>query len=444
MVRAVQVITLKVLMNGYSVGYLRKSSNGAMSFQYDNEWLSTEKTRPISLSLPLTNKNYQDERVYNFFDNLLPDNQNIRSKIQSRFKISTNQPFDLLRAIGADCVGAIQICDNQQPIPDIKTVTAKPISTAEIAKILTGYQHTPLGIITGVDDFRISIAGAQEKTALLFYNEQWCRPAGTTPTSHIFKLPIGFISHSNLDLQDSCENEWLCLEISQAFGLPTANAQIQVFDGVKVLVVERFDRRWSPGKSWLMRLPQEDFCQALGVSSNLKYQADGGPGIAEIMKLLMGANNAEADREQFFRSQVLFWLLGAIDGHAKNFSICIEAGGSYRLTPLYDVISAYPLIENKSLSAQKVKMAMALKGTSGNHYLWSKIQPRHFLATARAIDFSEAKATKIVQEMLEKAVVVAQEVSEKLPSEFPQHISTPILQGMVKLAKKHVDFLRIQ
>ncbi len=443
MVRAVQAITLNVLMNGYSVGCLRKSPSGAMSFRYDKEWLLTESTRPISLSLPLTNKNYEDERVYNFFDNLLPDNKNIRSKIQSRFKISTNQPFDLLRAIGADCVGAIQICENQQPIPNVKTITTKPLSTTEIAKILTGYQHTPLGIMTEVDDFRISIAGAQEKTALLLYNEQWCRPAAATPTSHIFKLPIGFISHSNLDLQDSCENEWLCLEISKAFGLPTANAQIQVFDGVKVLVVERFDRRWSADKSWLMRLPQEDFCQALGVSSNLKYQADGGPGIVEIMKLLMGAKNAEADREQFFRSQVLFWLLGAIDGHAKNFSIYIDTGGSYRLTPLYDVISAYPLIENKSLSAQKVKMAMSLKGTSGNHYLWSKIQPRHFLATARAIDFSETKATRIVQEMLEKAVLVAQEVSEKLPSEFPQHISTPILERMVKLAKKHVDFLQL-
>jgi serine/threonine-protein kinase HipA len=273
-------------------------------------------------------------------------------------------------------------------------------------------------------------------------NEQWCRPSGATPTSHIFKLPIGFISHTNLDLQDSCENEWLCLEISKAFGLPTANAQIQVFDGVKALVVERFDRRLSPDKTWLMRLPQEDCCQALGVSSNLKYQSDGGPGIAAIMKLLMGAKNAEADREHFFRSQVLFWLLGAIDGHAKNFSIFIEAGGGYRLTPLYDVISAYPLIKNKNLSAQKVKMAMALKGSKGNHYLWSKIQPRHFLATARAIDFSEAKAIKIVQEMLERASAVAQEVSEKLPAGFPLRVSTPILQEMVKLAKKHVDFLQ--
>jgi serine/threonine-protein kinase HipA len=388
----------------------------------------------------MTNKNYEDERVYNFFDNLLPDNKNIRSKIQSRFKISTNQPFDLLRVIGADCVGAVQICEQQQPIPDVRTITANPLPPAEIAKLLTGYQHTPLGIITEVDDFRISIAGAQEKTALLLHNEQWCRPSGATPTSHIFKLPIGFISHSSLDLQDSCENEWLCLEISKAFGLPTANAQIQVFDGVKALIVERFDRRWSPDKTWLMRLPQEDCCQALGVSSNLKYQSDGGPGIAAIMKLLMGAKNAETDREQFFRSQVLFWLLGAIDGHAKNFSIFIEAGGGYRLTPLYDVISAYPLIKNRNLSAQKVKMAMALKGTKGNHYLWSKIQPRHFLATARAIDFSEAKAIKIVQEMLERATAVAQEVSEKLPAGFPLHVSTPILQEMVKLAKKHVGF----
>jgi serine/threonine-protein kinase HipA len=207
MVRTVQAITLQVLMNGYAVGYLHKSANGAMSFQYDQEWLSIEKTRPISLSLPLTTKKYQDERVYNFFDNLLPDNKNIRSKIQSRFQISTNQPFDLLRAIGADCVGAIKICDDQQPIPNIKTITAQPLSPAEIAKILTGYHDTPLGIVTEVDDFRISIAGAQEKTALLFYNQQWCRPSGTTPTSHIFKLPIGFINHSNLDLQDSCENE---------------------------------------------------------------------------------------------------------------------------------------------------------------------------------------------------------------------------------------------
>jgi serine/threonine-protein kinase HipA len=307
MIDPLPTVTLNLLINGCLVGYLCKSLGGSISFQYAKEWLDANEVQPISLSLPLHPKIYEGDRVYNFFDNLLPDSTGIRTRIQTRFKISTSQPFDLLRAIGADCVGAIQLCANQT-IPNIEVVNAHSLSTAEIAQILRGYQNTPLGMIAEVDDFRISIAGAQEKTALLWYQNQWCRPTGTTPTSHIFKLPIG--SHSNLDLSESCENEWLCLEIVKAFGLPAANAQLESFDGVKVLIVERFDRRWSQDGKWLMRLPQEDFCQILGVSPNLKYQNDGGPGIAEIMQVLQGSRNAESDRELFFRSQVLFWLLG--------------------------------------------------------------------------------------------------------------------------------------
>jgi serine/threonine-protein kinase HipA len=275
MVNSSGIITLHVLMNGRSVGHLHKLPSGAMSFQYAADWLNTVGARPISLSLPLTSVSYEGDRVYNFFDNLLPDSASIRSKIQTRFQISTNQPFDLLRAIGADCVGAIQLGENHAP-GSVETITAKPLSTGEIAQLLNGYKNTPLGMIEEVDDFRISIAGAQEKTALLWHQNQWCRPVGAMPTSHIFKLPMG--NHDNLDLSESCENEWLCLEIARAFGLPAANAQLQFFDGVKVLVVERFDRQWSKDGKWLMRLPQEDFCQILGVSPSLKYQADGGPG----------------------------------------------------------------------------------------------------------------------------------------------------------------------
>jgi serine/threonine-protein kinase HipA len=186
-----------------------------------------------------------------------------------------------------------------------------------------------------------------------------------------------------------------------------------------------------------MRLPQEDFCQILGVSPNLKYQNDGGPGIVEIMQVLQGSKDAERDRELFFRSQILFWLLGAIDGHAKNFSVYLEPGGSYCLTPLYDIISAYPLISKNSLPSQKIKMAMALKGTSGNHYLWSKIQPRHFLATAKLVDFSVTKAEQILQEMLSFVADVASQVSQKLPADFPEHISSAILEGMITLARRH-------
>jgi serine/threonine-protein kinase HipA len=380
---------------------------------------------------------YEGAQVYNFFDNLLPDNERIRARIQAKFKISSSHPFDLLSAIGADCVGAIQL-GREQALKKVDMTTAQVLSTEEIAKLLKGYRMSPLEMNEEVDDLRISIAGAQAKTALLWHQGQWCRPTGTTPTSHIFKLPIGSIADNNFDLSESCENEWLCLEIAKAFGFPTANAQIQHFEDVKVLVVERFDRHWSRDRKWLMRLPQEDMCQALGISPNLKYQSDGGPGMSEIMKVLVGAKDANADREQFFRSQILFWLLAATDGHAKNFSIHLEPGGSYKLTPLYDVISFYPYM-SPSKPMQKIKMAMALKGTKKNNYHWSAIQPRHFISTAKAIDFSPKDAELILKEMLEQANHVAEEVAARIPEGFPTHISEPILQGMVSLARQQLN-----
>jgi serine/threonine-protein kinase HipA len=437
-VRLRDVVTLNVLMNGRLVGYLRKLPTGAITFQYAEGWLETPGSRPVSLSLPLKYAAYEGEQVFNFFDNLLPDSERIRARIQARFQLPSSQPFDLLAAIGADCVGAIQLC--QELLPSRVDVTiAQPLSRAEITKLLKGYRAAPLGMTEEANDFRISIAGAQEKTALLWHQGQWCRPMDATPTSHIFKLPIGLIADNNIDLSESCENEWLCLEIAKAFGFATASAQIQLFEDVKVLVVERFDRRWSRDGQWLMRLPQEDMCQALGISSSLKYQADGGPGMADIMRVLLGASTAEVDRETFFRSQVLFWLLAAIDGHAKNFSIYIEAGGSYRLTPLYDVISVYPLMQSQAISKQKAKMAMALKGTQKSIYHWHMIQPRHFLLTAKTIAFSQKQAERILAEMLEQASQIAEQVAENLPAGFPATISEPILRGMSLLAKQQLD-----
>lgn len=287
------------------------------------------------------------------------------------------------------------------------------------------------------NDFRISLAGAQEKSAFLYYEKKWCRPLGPTPTTHIFKLPIGIIRHQNLDLSESCENEWLCSKIIEAFGIPVAQCQIKHFTDQKVLAVERFDRKLSNDKKWIMRLPQEDMCQALGVSSHLKYQSDGGPGIIDIMKLLLGSSVAAKDREQFFYSQVLFYLLAAIDGHAKNFSVFIEPQSKYRLTPLYDVISAYPLIKNHHLQAQKIKMAMALEGKN-RYYRWHEIQRRHFIETAKAAHYSTEKAESILEDALNKVEGVIDIISQKLPKDFPVKISQPIFEGMLR-AKKNIS-----
>lgn len=421
-------------MNGIRVGILSKKSGQELSFQYDNLWLEHSARRPISLSMaPLTEIPFIGDPVENFFDNLLPDNESIRRRLRIRFQAESTKCFDLLAEIGADCVGALQILQQPDVQPGQK-INATYISNSEIEKLLMNYQAAPLGM-EAKSDFRISIAGAQEKTALLWYQDQWHIPHGTTPTSHIIKLPIGVIQHSGIDLSDSVENEWLCLKILSAYGLPVNQASIKTFGSMKVLVVERFDRLWINDGENLLRLPQEDMCQALSVFSDLKYENDGGPGIQQIMKILEGAYDAQSDRTRFMKSVFLFWVLGAIDGHGKNFSIFLEAGGRYRLTPLYDVMSAYPLIERGQIQKQKMKMAMSLK-SKNRHYNWSDILLRHWISMAGHCQFPQDLMQKIIDEVFDEMDSVILNVSSSLPKDFPQLIATSIFDNMKKLKNK--------
>jgi serine/threonine-protein kinase HipA len=425
---------LQVAMNGEEVGTLYRAGDGAMSFQYATAWLQDPDARPISLSLPLRAQLHRGPAVFNFFQNLLPDSEAILARMQARFQVATTHPFDLLAAIGRDCVGAIQLYPAQSQIPPVTTMTANPLTVTQIEALLAGYQTAPLGM-TDHSDFRISLAGAQEKTALLWANGQWQLPVGSTATSHILKLPIGRLEHHNIDLSESCENEWLCMQIAKAFGFNTANAELATFGEKKVLIVERFDRRWSQNGQWLMRLPQEDFCQAMGIAPALKYQADGGPGIENSMHLLLGSRLASADRETFFRTQIFFWMLAAIDGHGKNFSLFIEAGSSYRMTPLYDVLSAFPLFAYGGIQEKKAKMAMALEGKN-RQYHFSMIQPRHFISTAERVGFSSQKVIEMLQQMAEQTEQVIAEVTARLPFGFPQSISSTIFSGLNEQADK--------
>ncbi|PSU85239.1 type II toxin-antitoxin system HipA family toxin [Photobacterium kishitanii] len=425
---------LSVAMNGILVGTLAKASSGAISFQYHSTWLARAGSRAISLSMPLRQDLYHGDIPYNFFDNLLPDNEEIRSRIQSRFKATTKRPFDLLSKIGGDCVGAIQLYSPDAILEDVRQVHAEQLTDTRMAQVLRGYQSdAPLGMLEDIDDFRISIAGAQEKTGLLWYQNQWHLPLGSTPTSHILKLPIGILPHKNIDLSDSCENEWLCLKIAAAYGFSVNEANIIYVEDIKALALKRFDRRWSQDGNWLMRLPQEDMCQALGVAPALKYESDGGPGISNIMQFLLGSRTSSHDRDVFFKAQILFWLLAAIDGHGKNFSLFLEPESRYSMTPLYDIISAYPLMDSKSIPKQKAKMAMALIGTK-KYYKWQAIQPRHFLSTAKAIGFSEQRASELMAEMKSQTPTVINTVRQQLPKDFPDYISESIFNGVLKQA----------
>jgi serine/threonine-protein kinase HipA len=151
------------------------------------------------------------------------------------------------------------------------------------------------------DDFRFSIAGAQEKTALLWHDSRWHRPHGATPTTHILKLPLGLVGNLRADMRDSVDNEWLCAQLLQALGLSVATTSIGRFGAQRVLVVERFDRRvvGQEARTWIARLPQEDFCQATGTPPDRKYEADGGPTVVRCLDLLSGSTRAQDDRSAF-------------------------------------------------------------------------------------------------------------------------------------------------
>lgn len=429
---------LNIWMNGVYVGYWQRSL-GIEELYYDQAWVDSEQGRPLSLSLPFTpgNQKHRGDKVSFYFDNLLPDSIQIRERLVQKFSAKSVSPFDLLVELGRDCVGAIQLSPPGE-IPDIKTISFKSLSENEIATILRNSTSVhPLGYQEELDDLRLSLAGAQEKTALLWHEEQWCRPIGATPTTHIFKLPLGLVGNMKADMHNSVENEWLCSKIIASFGLAVAHCDIAQFEDQKALIVERFDRKLAADKSWIIRLPQEDLCQAKGLSPLRKYQSDGGLGITDCMKILDGASDSHRDKYTFFKAQIIFYLLMATDGHSKNFSIYHQSKNRYELTPLYDVLSAHPIIGSKSdqIPVQKAKMAMAIKG-SRNYYHIQQIQRRHFINHAIEVGIAENEADKLITEITDATEKVSRTIYQRLPETYPRELADKILQGMLKQSQK--------
>jgi serine/threonine-protein kinase HipA len=319
----------------------------------------------------------------------------------------------------------------------LETIQGDPLNEAGVAAALRAAVSAPGPGRFEDDAFRISLAGAQEKTAFLWHKGKWHRPKGATPTTHIFKLPMGDgIGKERIDLSASVEIEWLCGRIGRAFGLPVAAGEILRFEDQKVLAVERFDRALSGNGKWWIRLPQEDLCQAMAVPIGRKYEADGAPGMGEILSFLLGSRDALADRRTFLKSQVLFWLLAAVDGHARNFSIFLGRRGAYHLAPLYDIISLYPAMGHgrNKVAPEKAKMAMSVRGR-GKHYHWDRITPRHWRESAAAWGMA-SEIDGILAELIEKTGEVLSGAAAGLPADFPGAVAEPVLKGLKKAVSR--------
>ena len=438
--------TLKLWMNGAFVGTWSLAPNAPDTLQYDLAWTQSEQGRPLSLSLPFTpgNAPHRGDRVSAYFENLLPDSKDIRNRLARRFSTGSTRAFDLLAEIGRDCVGALEILPEGATSAGTSPLESEPLSEAQVAQILRGTTTSNAwGWGVDDDDLRISIAGAQEKTALLLRDGQWALPRGNTPTTHIFKLPLGLIGGMKLDMRDSVENEWLCSLILKEFGLPVADCRPMQFEDVKVLVVRRFDRAWwthPSGDSRLIRLPQEDMCQATGVPPEAKYEADGGPGMDRILDVLDGSMKREQDRRDFFKAQLLFWMLCATDGHAKNFSLFLRPGGQYQLTPLYDVLSAYPVLGEGQgkLSPFKAKMAMAVRSKNA-HWKMRDILRRHWVALGTRhgiLDEAARGAEHLIDNIAARTPEVIAKVRAQLPERFARPVADAVFDGMQDAAER--------
>ncbi len=423
---------LNVWMNGERVGVWSRTRAGGHRLKYEEAWLHSPRRRSLSLSLPIgPSREITGSAVSSYFENLLPENDNIRRRLSARFRTRGTDAFDLLTAIGRDCVGAVQLLPPEMEPEGYDRIEGTQVNDAEIERLLLRVTAEPLtGTNEDTDGFRISIAGAQEKTALLRRQGKWLRPCGATPTTHILKLPLGLVGGGRqIDMSQSVENEWLCAQILRELGFSVAKVDMAVFGAQKVLVVERFDRQWMDDR-WIARLPQEDFCQALAVPPDRKYEVDGGPGIADALTLLSGSASPSVDRERFLLAQLTFWLLAATDGHAKNFSVFLNAQDVYRLTPLYDVLSAWPVIGHgaNSLSGQKARLAMGVRGKN-MHYRLSEIRARHYR------DLAEKSGVPAVwdkmRELINKVPSSLVAVEKRLKPDFPPILWERISNGML-------------
>ncbi|HVI98275.1 MAG TPA: type II toxin-antitoxin system HipA family toxin [Sphingomonas sp.] len=344
---------LFVLLSNRVVGRVIQDDRGKLSFTYDEAWRDIRGSYPLSLSMPLAALEHRHDEISAYIWGLLPDNERVLDRWAKKFQVSARNPFALIANVGEDCAGAVQFVrpERLDAVIDSEGGDIAWLEEAEIAARIRQLREDQSAWRLPADTGQFSLAGAQPKTALLLQNGQWGVPSGRTPTTHILKPP-------SADFDGHAENEHFCLAVARALGLPVATSTVMRFEDEVVFVVDRYDRQATEGG--VIRIHQEDMCQALGVPPTHKYENEGGPGVAQIVDLLRENSGAPGEDVQVFIDVVaLNWLIGGTDAHAKNYSILIGAAGRVRLAPFYDVASILPY---KDFDPMRAKLAMKLGG----------------------------------------------------------------------------------
>ena len=341
-----QLNALDVLIASTPAGILTQNDSGTLTFQY----LRGYRGIPLSSATPLSTAIYGDKIVAPYLWGLLPEDLAARRSVASDAGVSPNNPFVLLGIIGLDCPGAVQFC--RQGSDASRKEQLVPASDSEIARRLSQGRTGGRGWTT--ENERWSLGGQQSKFALRLEGDCWFSCEGAAATTHIFKSGVSGLTHQAL-------NEYTCMRLAAELGIPTARVEYCEFEGEPAIIVERYDRRIENGS--VVRLHQEDLCQALGCLPVNKYASDGGPSCADALGLLMSTGSTAQENTARFLQMLLFnYLVAATDAHAKNYSILLDAGGAHRLAPMYDVASIAPYTDPARWKTKPPKLAMSIGG----------------------------------------------------------------------------------
>jgi serine/threonine-protein kinase HipA len=384
--------TLDVYLHSGLVGHLTQDNGGQMIFQYAESWLDRPGAAPLSQSLPLRKDRFSRNECRGYFGGILPE-ESKREIIARNLGISARNDYAMLEQIGGECAGAVTFVPTGEPLPE-SDYRYRALSSEELAAVLRELPKRPL--LAGEEGIRLSLAGAQDKVAVRVDGDEISLPLGGAPSTHILK-PGGD------RFEGVVANEALCMKLAAAIGIPTAKVEACTVEGMEYLLVERYDRIYradSGQEPVLERLHQEDFCQALGIVSEMKYQKEGGPSLKQCFALLREVSSTPViDLSRLLDAVIFNYLVGNNDAHGKNFSLLYRGIGTgdmqVSLSPLYDSLSTvyYPEISRT--------MAMKL----GGQYSSEKVMPPNFDQFAEEAGLAKPMVQRRVLEVLEKMLM---------------------------------------
>lgn len=403
---------LNVFLHHDLVGVLSQDEHGRIGFSYLQSWLQNQNAVPLSSSLPLAKVSFDANECRGFFSGVLPESESLEI-IARNLGISSRNSFAVLDKIGGECAGAVTFLPSDAT-PEQAEHSYRALPSSELTRILKMLPKRPL--LAGEDGVRLSLAGVQNKVPVFIRGDEIFLPIGNSPSSHILKPD----PHTYPEL---VQNEAFCLNLARDVGLQASLAQAEVVDGINYLLVERYDRTRSADGD-MIRIHQEDFCQALGIPPELKYQKEGGPSLKDCFSLLRLSSSVPViDLNKMLNAVLFNFLIGNNDAHGKNFSL-LRDGKRVVLAPLYDLVCTICYSE---LSGS---MAMDI----GGEYDAENVYPRHFEKLASEIGFS---SRMIIERVLKFAVTLEEHLAQcKIGNSIEFKIKEVVTKRCLKIKER--------